>query len=214
MKLIVQDNPGVEFEKAPEGNHIAVCYLVVDLGMQESAFQGDIKTKPKIRVSWELPGELMADGRPFSVSKTYTASLNEKAALRQDLESWRGRAFTKEELAGFDVFNIAGFGCMVSVIHNHAENGNTYVNVKSVASLPKGMQAPPLVNQIVKFSLSEFDAKVFDSLPDWLQAKINTRGVHQAPRLPETMSPNEIPRGGMPNNDFDSPPFPDDDIGF
>ena len=43
----------------------------------------------------------MPDGKPFLVRRRYTASLHEKSALRKDLESWRGRAFTNVELDGF-----------------------------------------------------------------------------------------------------------------
>jgi len=37
------------------------------------------------------------------ISKRYTMSLGEQSTLRKDLESWRGKKFTPEELQGFDL---------------------------------------------------------------------------------------------------------------
>lgn len=179
MALMAKDSGGGSFETTPAGNHIGVCYMVCDLGEQEVTFQGEAKMQRKVRVSWEIPGELMADGRPFSASKKYTLSLSEKANLRKDLESWRGRAFTDEELEGFDLFNVVGKACMINVIHE-TTNGKTYANVASVASLPKGVPAPKPSNQVIAFSLDDEDARAkFATLPDWLQKLVNSRGLFQ-----------------------------------
>lgn len=80
-----------EFELAPAGTHIAVCYRVIDLGTQETTFKGEVKHQHKILISWEIPDEKMKDGRPFTIGKRYTWSMSEKANLRNDLESWRGK---------------------------------------------------------------------------------------------------------------------------
>lgn len=193
MALTVKKTGG-DFELAPEGNHVAVCYMVIDLGEQQTVWNGDVKHSHKIRFGWELSNEPMSDGRPFGVFKDYTASLNDKANLRKDLQSWRGRAFTEEELDGFDVFNVLGAPCMINVVHSVSEkNGNTYANVASIAPLPKGTNKPDLSNSLVKFSLDDFDQKVFDSLPEWLQEKINTKGVDKPYQPPQ--SENPAPQG-------------------
>ena len=58
----------------------------------------------KIMASWELLGEdRMDDGKPFTMSKSWFLSMHEKATLRKDLESWRGRPFSLEEESSFDV---------------------------------------------------------------------------------------------------------------
>jgi hypothetical protein len=49
------------------------------------------------------------------IAKQFTLSLNEKANLRADLASWRGRDFTPEEIRGFDLKNILGHWAMISV---------------------------------------------------------------------------------------------------
>ena len=115
--MVSQSASDFNFEKCPAGNHIAVCFSVVDMGMQEVNFQGVISMKRKVRISWEIPGELMKEGefagKPFSISKNYTLSFHEKAVLYKDLISWRGRPFSAEELSGFDLFSILGAPCMV-----------------------------------------------------------------------------------------------------
>jgi hypothetical protein len=78
---------------------------------------------------------------PFLVRRRYTCSLHEKATLRRDLESWRGRAFTDKELEAFDLESLLSVGCLINVIHE-SRNGSTYANVASVMRLPKGMTAP------------------------------------------------------------------------
>lgn len=163
-----------EFEMAPADNHVATCYMVCDLGLHEQEWQGNTTLKRRVRLAWEL-GEVMRDGRPFSVSKEYTLSLNEKATLRHDLEAWRGRAFTEDELAGFDLQNILGKTCLVNVVHQSKRDGSgMYARVAGVSRLPKGMTAPERVNELVWLSLDEPDAELrLAALPEWLQKRIN-----------------------------------------
>jgi len=173
MALTVKKPEG-EFELAPQGTHVARCYSVVDMGNQQTNFG----IKHKIRLMWELPNELMADGRPFVVGKEYTASLHPDANLTRDLVSWRGRAFTDEELAGFDVFKVAGAPCMVTVTHNKSNDGTkTYANVNTVTAIPKGMVCPDQVNPTAMFSLEEPDMEVYNALPQWLRDRINMGGA-------------------------------------
>jgi hypothetical protein len=171
MALIVRKPEG-EFELTPQGTFIARCYTVVDLGQQMTKFG----SKHKIRMGWELTSELMKDGRPFVVGKDYTASLHPDSGLAQDLTSWRGKAFTDEELAGFDVFKVAGAPCMITVIHN-VSGEKTYANVSGVTSVPKGFVVPEAINEKVVFSIDEPDEEMFSKLPEWLQKKVNRTGV-------------------------------------
>lgn len=179
MGLIVKQEGGsFDYQICPQGNHVATCFSVIDLGVQEVNYQGDTSFKRKVRVSWELPNELISEGdlagQPFSIAKNYTFSLNEKAVLYKDLVSWRGRAFTQQELEGFELFNILGAGCMLNVIHAQSQDGQkTYANVSSVSQMPKGMPKPELINTIRGFNTEEFDEVAYESFPDWLKTKIN-----------------------------------------
>ncbi|MHB8744633.1 MAG: phage replication initiation protein, NGO0469 family [Sulfuricaulis sp.] len=177
MALTVKKPADSEYQLTPQGTHLGVCYLVVDMGLQDTPFGA----KHKIRLGWELPNELMADGRPFVCSKEYTASLHPDSNLAQDLVAWRGKSFTDEELAGFDVFKVLGAPCMLTVIHATSKAGKTYANVKSVTSLPKGTAEPVAVNDTLSFSLESPDETAFQKLPEWMQKKINRNSPSSAP---------------------------------
>lgn len=176
MSLTIQATsaPAREFEIAPAGNHVAICYAMVDMGQQKVEYNGEEKLQRKVYIGWELSNELMADGRPFMVSRQFTMSLHEKSTLRAVLESWRGRPFTDDELMGFDLKNILGKPCMVNVVHATGNNGRTYANVKSIATMPKGMPAPEQINQTILFEFGDqgYDEAAFSALPQWLQTKI------------------------------------------
>jgi hypothetical protein len=131
---------GAEFTPAPAGTHAAVCVDIIDIGMVLSEFKGVKKNQHKIKIVWQID-EDQANGKPFTVSQRYTLSLHQKATLRRDLESWRGKPFSEEELKAFDLENLLGAGALLNVIHNHRE-GSTYANVASVMRLMKGMATP------------------------------------------------------------------------
>ena len=171
---------GGNFTPVPAGNHIAICYRLIDLGTQLVEWKGAKKTQRKVLISWELPNELMTEGdyagQPFSIGRRYTWSMSEKANLRHDLESWRGRAFTDDDFTGpnrFNAANIIGKPCMLSIVQENKE-GSTYSNIKSVAAMPKGMPIPAPVNKPVYFTLEKdgFDAAVLDGLSDKLKETI------------------------------------------
>lgn len=193
MALIAKKTEG-DFELTPAGTFAARCVWVIDLGTQKTSFNGQDKYQHKALFGFELPDELMKDGRPFFVSGQYTLSLSEKANLRGMLEAWRGQQFTEEEAAGFDVMNVLGKSCMLSVIHNQ-KGDKTYANIASVAKPPKGMTVPPQVNPSVSFSLAEFDQKTFDNLPEWVRNKITQSREYQDMGKP--IQESENPAAGV-----------------
>jgi hypothetical protein len=199
MALIAKKT-GEDFPIIPAGTHAARCSWVIDLGTQKTTWQGQEKHQHKVLFGFELPDELMEDGRPFFISNRYTMSLSEKAALRGVLETWRGVKFTEEEALGFDLFKVLGQPCMLTVIHND-KGGKTYANVAGVAKLPKGMTCKPAINPPVSFSLAEFDQKVFDALPEWVRNTITQSREYQDMGKPARESEN--PAGDL-----------DDDIPF
>ena len=135
--MATRGSEGGNFEPAPQGVHQAVCVDVIDKGILEVTYAGETKKQHKIVLSWQID-ETREDGKPFLVSKRYTLSLNEKATLRKDLESWRGRAFTRDEEAGFDVESVLGANCLLNIQHKTVGD-KTYANVVSIMPLVKGM---------------------------------------------------------------------------
>ncbi len=148
MPIMAKESGGGSFIPAPAGAHTAVCCDVVDLGLLKVSFGGKEKEQHKIRIVWQI-GEDMESGKPFTVGRRYTLSLHEKAALRKDLESWRGRSFNKEELSGFDVECLIGVPCLLNVIQETRDN-STYANVTSIMRLPKGMTALTVTSDYVR----------------------------------------------------------------
>lgn len=144
--LIAKGNE--EFTKFPlpdTGTVQAVCCGVWDLGMQKSSFNGEDKILHKIVVAWEInqmidSPESEFHGKPYMLSNKYTLSLGDKANLRRDLESWRGKPFTAEEItSGFNVEQLYGINCLIGI--NHVTKGEkTYANVSSILPLVKGME--------------------------------------------------------------------------
>ena len=184
---------GGDFEQCPAGSFAARCYQIIDLGHQTFEWKGEAKVAPKVRITWEL-NEMMQDGRPFSISKEYTASIGDKANLRKDLEAWRGRPFSSEELRNFSLENVLGAPCLLGVVHKPSKDGSkVYANVGSVMALPKGMAAPELVNPAVKFDIGTFDQKVFDSLSSYVQKKILMSKELEENGIPQNATPQDEP---------------------
>lgn len=171
MSLSVSDTGG-SFELPPSGVHTVRCYRLIDLGTQSSNWQGKETRQPKISLSWELLGdERTADGKPFIITRRFTASLGEKAALRALLKSWRGRDFTPEELKKFDLKTIVGAYGLANIVHE-TRDGSTYANLASLMPLAKGMPRPAPVNTSLIFDLEDPVNDVWEMLSPKLQEVI------------------------------------------
>lgn len=171
MGLIVKDIGGGDWALCPEGTHIARCNWVIDLGTHLDAKYG--KPKRQVLLGFELPNTLLPDGdragEPFLVTRRFTQSLGPKAHLRAFLQAWRGRTFTDEELEGFDLFNVAGKPCFVTITHNKSQDGSrTYTNIVGVAQLPKGTACPDPINPTRTYSIEQ-GHEGLSELAEWLQ---------------------------------------------
>src|SRR5690606_30485943 len=127
---------GGHFELAPAGTVIARCYRFLDLGSHDQPYQGESKgLKRPVMTALELPTEGEYAGKPFTIHKRYTWSMHEKATLRKDLESWRGRKFNDADFGpgGFDVRNLLGKVCTLTITHSASENGDRqYANITAI----------------------------------------------------------------------------------
>lgn len=211
MGLQVTGKGGGEFEMVPQGLYVARCYRILDLGTQTTHGMFGEKQQHQIMISWELLDDevKMSDGRPYSVHKTYTASLHEKAKLRSDLEAWRNKKFMEAEIESFDMSKVAGTFCQVQVVHS--EDGK-YANVQTIVSYkaPKDKEGNPVypeaVNDTLVFDLDEPDMAVFELLSDNMKAKIMSapewEAAKQSASEPAAEEPLDDPfaTGEMPDN--------------
>lgn len=211
MSLTATDKGNAEFEMTPEGQYIGRCFKIIDMGTQTSTGQFGTKEAHKVMISFELIGPedpRMSDGRPFSVSQFYTVSLHEKAKLRHDLEAWRGKKFTAEELNGFDLGTVLGAYCQLQVVHD--ETGK-YANIQTIMAY-RGEKPKP-VNPDVKFDIDEPDMAVFDALSDNMKAKIMSAPEWSDKNKPLAAS-EEAKHKDVVIDDIGSEPINLDDIPF
>lgn len=151
MAIVAQDKNAGSFPKFPlpeAGTTRAVCCAVWDLGLQKTFFNGAEKIQHKVIIAWEIDEKINSPesefhGQPYMLSKKYTLSLSEKANLRKDLESWRGKPYTSDEVkAGFDLEKLYGVNCFIGISHEADRTDPTkiYANVTAILPLAKGME--------------------------------------------------------------------------
>lgn len=198
MSLSVSSGNAGSYALVPEGVYIARCYRLIDQGTQTSTGMFGTKSAKTISISWELLDDdvKMEDGRPFAVHKNYSASLHEKATLRKDLEAWRNKRFTEEELADFDLNNVLGTYCQIQVAHS---TDGQYANVQSImaAKFAKDKDGKPIgqpkpVNPDVAFDIDNPDMDVFNALSENMKAKIMAAPEWQAQQKPKEVKKEDV----------------------
>lgn len=158
------------------GTYLGICIGIIDIGEQYN--QNFKNYADKLMLLFEISGETVnVDGedKPRWLSREYTASLNEKAALYKHLVAWRSRDFTEGELDtdgdGFDIESMLGQPCMLTVIVKDGDN-DAYNRIENIAALPKGVPAPTTEQELLAYDIDERDEEVFAKLPEWIQDKI------------------------------------------
>lgn len=177
---------GKDFDPVPEGSHLAVCDMFVDLGIQETNYNGQVKQQHKIYLRWQVPSlrskwtkdDVEYEG-PMAIGSKFTLSLHEKASLRKILQSWRGRAFTPDELKKFDVTTVLGAPCLITVTHEPKDGGGVYANVGAVAKLPPGVPAPQIEGETLIYDADNRGS--FEKLRPWLQDAIKAQKLEESP---------------------------------
>jgi len=185
MSLTLSESAKATERQLPEaGTTIGVLVSLVDLGCQKTNWDGEEKWSPKVRLTFELPdqvidGEVVENGKttkvtkPMMVSLELTRSLGERATLRKHLESWRGAAFTAKELASFSLKNLLGKAALLTLMHKTSQAGRQYCAINAISKLPKGMTAPKeSVNSQMFYEIENGQNDVFASMPEWLQDKV------------------------------------------
>ena len=175
MGSIAKQKSSVDFKPLDEGTHLAICNAVVDIGLQETPW-GD---KKQVWLRFEVPAERVTyvkDGEeidaPQIIWTRYNKTLTKKANLRKDLDAWRGKDFTAEELDGFDLFKLVSKPCLLTVVHNHTDD-RTYANIAGIAKILKNQEVPDWELDAIRFSPDDTDQ--YDDVPEWLQEKFDAR---------------------------------------
>jgi len=118
-------------EPCPEGTHPA---LLVDCFAGETDVY-DGKEVNTVWLVWQVfpvdeDGNTLrqADERVFQAERKFTRSITPKSKLCEFLEIWRGKKFTPEERAGFNLSKLKGVPCFLKIEHNYSGE-NCYANV-------------------------------------------------------------------------------------
>jgi hypothetical protein len=158
----------------PEGTYLARVFQIIYLGTQKSKTYGN--ENRKVRINWELPTKKFAfkegdEPQPFAVANEYTVSMGKKSSLRPVVEALLGVQLKDEEAYAFDVDDIMGHTCQVTVVHT--EDGQ-YANVGNVAAMLDGVTCPPAVNPPQILTFEKWDDALFQKLPPFIRTRIET----------------------------------------
>jgi hypothetical protein len=174
MPIPVRDNGGT-FERPDAGMHQGVCTNVYGPFHEQYEWNGKQVNAEKVVIMWELD-QLIKDGefkgKRFTTSQSFTASLADKSKLRPFLESWRGKAFTQEELAYFDLEKLIGVNCTLNLIEKEKRGGGKTTVIQAI--MPKLKDTEKMVPELPR-----------DHCPKWIKDKIEAAGGTTAASAPD-----------------------------
>lgn len=186
-----------------EGPHIARCYSLVQLG---TIYVLD-KWQSQVRISWELPFDKRVFGRgknpaPKTISKDYAANLYGSSWLKKHIISWMGQSvmgkLDQANTEGFDPFIVVGEPCILHVIHKRSSRGAWYEDIENITPLDR--ECPDQYNPTKVLTFENFDMRIFQGLPDFVQKKI--MGSKEWEQLNSTRYSDEKPTGPVKDMPF------------
>lgn len=175
-----------DFKPHPEGIHPAVCVDVMDLGLVETEFQGQRRRVNKVKLVFESE-QKTEEGRNFTVSRNFTASLHPKAKLADFLGKWRGRPVLPGET--IDLAKLLGASCTLVISHQLNASGKSYASIDAVSKptkkvAPSGTYDPAATRK----SYEEWKARQAGGTSNTQQATPTSQR--------ERTSPQPSPQGG------------------
>jgi len=166
MSFTLNPSQSQSFEPCPAGVTPALCYRIIDQGLQETAFG----MKRRVLISW-LTKHTRQDGEPFSVHQTTTLSSHPQSTLVKMLTNWRGKPLED----GFQLGNVLGAPATILVEHND-NDGTVFANVGTIMPGKKS-DAPVCPSHIPLWSIEYPDRDglrmAMDDLSDSLKGKVS-----------------------------------------
>lgn len=154
-------------ELPKETSHNSVCVIVADIGTQPSN-NPDWSDKRQLIMVHELPDIATKDGKPVTISGTYTFGDSPKGNLAKIHKSW----LAVKNMGQHDVEDSLGKPGLLNVVHKES-NGNTYANIDTILPARGKVRRPQ--TDLTSFMMEEgkkFDKIGFDALPEWIRQKI------------------------------------------
>ena len=157
------------FEKHPEGAYAIVCTRIIDMGSVFNPAKN--KDDHKLMIGFES-SELMTNvdnnGKPFMVFGNFNFTMFQNSHLCKFVEAWKGKAFaTQEEADVFDLSKLLAQPAFANIVYN-----GDYVNIQSIMPVPKGMDSPRPVGELLIFDMATQDKAVFDKLSEKMQERL------------------------------------------
>lgn len=184
--MAIRDIDNENYAQAPrqlipqfEGDFVR-CVAVIDMGTQESVYQGVKKINPEIAYAFEIlhqvDGKVVKNnkGEPFIHWITHKRLMSDKANLRKFLKAWRGRDYTEEELKNFKITSAAGQYALGYMVHNPSKDGSKIYENLAVTPVPAAMKssAPAGSVEPFVFKFASPDIEALKKCPGWLVKKI------------------------------------------
>ena len=202
MSILARDEKGTNIPTLGTGVYMGTCYGLVDLGIQYN--EKFDKSQAKVQVIWKIAGEKVTIGDEEldrTISKEYSLSLNEKSNLTKDLEAWRGKKFSDEELQGFDLINIMNKSCQISIIETE-KNNKKYNEISAIMALAKTMEPQVLVETLLFDFSDNATWNRFKDVPKWIQEKIKKAENYESSGLKAYVEDNKLDESILEAEDF------------
>ena len=174
-----------EYPLISQGTHVGTIYKFMNLGTRYQECKGVLKDYPDtlISITFETDEEheftfKKEDSteekvtKPLVISKEFTLSMGAKSNLRPFVEGVIGVKLTDEEAAHFDLEDLLGRSCLVSIVHKESKDGRVFANIAGTSPLMKNMQPPILVNNITLFDINTATLEEVEALPKFAKEKV------------------------------------------
>jgi len=162
-----------DFPKCPEGQFIARLVGIIDMGTQETEWQGTVKHVPKIYLQFEVYAEnedgkpvYDPEGKPFLIGQEFTASMAPKGKLLPFINTWRGKPLESKDFP-FDFSRMLDRCGLMTVVQNKSADGSkVYANINGMTPVPKKLAQDASGKSIIPEAVAERYFFDLDS-PDW-----------------------------------------------
>lgn len=130
------------FKAHPEGQFVGQCVDTINLGEKVQDFPGTIPyLAPTCALVFRTGERNDETGEYIDIAKEYTVSMGEKANLRKDLQQWRGKAYTKEQVEeGVPLEKLTGNHALLTISQRTSGKGRVYANITAIVGIPRQMK--------------------------------------------------------------------------
>lgn len=198
---VIAKNNDAKFIPHPDGQFVAQCVDVIDLGEKVADFPNTPKYLAHVCAIVFRTGATNEDtGEVIDIAREFTVSMGEKSNMRKFLESWRGKAYTTEEAdAGVPVDKLCGNHALIQVEHKKSGKGRTYAFINTAVAVPKQMR-DKLPDYLASYERAEY----------WTERKAEYAKLADAFRKEAGVKPKKQPEDFGDLDDVDG----DDDLPF